>query len=273
MIASGPRKRLYTRTLQLCTLALLAMAAKADIPDFQYFYSCDSGVVDCTKFGTHHSARVDFPDLELFDDGFGGPQFLAFPVVDSSQGASISVVAASNDRGQAIVSMRFIGQFQTGGPDGGIIDHGKLYNVAGENFTPIDINNNGVWLGLEAANGFFVGAIGPSYPISNHGFFQGSSMRLRNAVIEFDGFIALNDQDQVLINVGPRRHMDQRRSFSLRRPRTIQPPAFCDGAVPRYFATPPPPNNLGKGGQFIALNNPRPIINVSRCATTRRDLI
>jgi hypothetical protein len=50
------------RALQLSTLALLTMAAKADIPDFQYFYSCDSGVVDSRNF----EFTMEAPSTTLF---------------------------------------------------------------------------------------------------------------------------------------------------------------------------------------------------------------
>src|SRR5258708_19559795 len=88
------------RSLQSLILALLAMAAKADIPDFQYLYPCDSGVIDCNDFPIHHGGPLIFPTPQLYPiDGLPNPQMIyAYPVVDSDHGGSFFLAARTHHR-------------------------------------------------------------------------------------------------------------------------------------------------------------------------------
>src|SRR5258708_17124341 len=147
------------RSLQSLILALLAMAAKADIPDFQYLYPCDSGVIDCNDFPMHHGGRLIFPTHQLYPiDGLPNPQMIyAYPVVDSDHGGSFGV-AASNDHGQAIGDLHSVPIDVPNSNEGGLIDGGNLYCLCIQDFRAIDINNNGVWLGEAPGFGPIIGS-------------------------------------------------------------------------------------------------------------------
>lgn len=82
-------------------------------------------------------------------------------------------------RGRRIGSLGFVGILYSEGLDGGIISGGNLYDVAGEGFFGIGINDNGVW--IEAANGqgCMVGAFGPDGP-EGYGAFEAEVLLQQN---------------------------------------------------------------------------------------------
>src|SRR5229473_2340099 len=84
------------RFVELFVLALLATAAKADpvIPDYQYFYHCDSGVVDCSAFPKHQEYSgppVNALQPVNFEGGFFDHGQYA-PMYSNSHGQSIGFV-------------------------------------------------------------------------------------------------------------------------------------------------------------------------------------
>jgi len=180
------------RSLQLLVLALLTIAARADgIPAYPYFYTCESGVVDCSGFGMHGGGgwsnglpSIGFPELAL---SFGLNGYLQ--------------VTAANSRGEAIGTI-YGGSLVGSGLAGyaGLDGQSYCLRYCGEYTYPVDINNNGLFLFNSAGSGFAQIGFGSAV-----GFPSTSSLQVDQSAIPagIGGDIwglGINDSNQVLVS-------------------------------------------------------------------------
>ena len=125
------------RLLQLCTLALLTTAARADnVPFFNYFYSCSSGVEDCTNFQHHTEGPLRTFDIAAQPvNGYFFTSYLANEFPDPWNNPIDWRQISSNHRGEALGLLGSDGHAVLMGPDG------QIFPIF---FYAQDINESGI---------------------------------------------------------------------------------------------------------------------------------
>ncbi len=178
------------RSLQLLTLALLAAAAWAD--EYNFFYSCDSGIVNCADFPKHYNG----------DFGMNGQPPLGFDQGVTGGESYSAVVTESNIHGEVIGDLgTFNGNYGFYGFGGTIYPDLGTQGVDGL-FLPVDINDNGTYLydiQLASGNAVFVNHDNLRQLINSPAI---AAQFGAQAVGDFDNFAyGLNDQNQILLDL------------------------------------------------------------------------
>lgn len=168
----------------LFAFAVVTPAAADSFPTYSYFYSCDSGVVDCSTFHSHYYG----------DFGMANPPV----VIGLPSYIGIASVIASNVLGEVIEDVRE----STGSEEGyGVGGHVYDLDCCDANVISGDINNEGVYV-FGPVNG---GGFGLS--IGSDGTRRLASVDPGNMPTGFLGSIsyttvdAINESDQVLVDL------------------------------------------------------------------------
>jgi hypothetical protein len=137
VIVSGLEDTHMLRLLPILLLSAVALWGDS-FPTYSYFYSCDSGLVDCAAFPRHHNG----------DFGMSGLQYIS--PTSAFDGLAEITISESNTRGEVIGSAFFANApVAYSAPIYGFA--GNLFCFGGAGCTdslihPIDINNSGLSL-------------------------------------------------------------------------------------------------------------------------------